>query len=81
MEKILANQGCVISGDDLRGGHRAARYDGKGQLSSRLRNNQRKDSQFNRPLHPDAQASYDDLVNFNAEALRNILADLEEEQD
>ena len=42
-------------------GHRAARHDGKGQLSSRLRNNQRKDSQFNRPIHPDAKASYDDL--------------------
>jgi len=63
------------------GGHRAARHDGKGQLSSRLRNNQRKDSQFNRPIHPDAKASYDDLVNFNAEALSNILADLEEEED
>ena len=81
LEKIFANQGCVISGDDLRGGHRAARHDGKGPLSSRLRNNQRKDSQFNRPIHPDAQASYNDLVNFNADALSNILADLEEEQD
>ena len=67
--------------DGVRGGHRAARHDGKGQLSSRLlRNNQRKDSQFNRPIHPDAQASYDNLVNFNAEALRDILADLEEEE-
>ena len=62
-------------------GHRAARHDGKGQLSSRLRNNQRKDSQFKRPIHPDAQASYDDLVEFNAEAVRDILADLEEEKE
>ena len=31
--------------------------------------------------HPDAQESYDYLVNFNAEALRDILADLEEEED
>ena len=51
------------------------------RLSSRLRNNQRKDNQFNRPIHPDAQASYDDLVEFNAEALRDILADLEEEEE
>ena len=44
-------------------GHRAERHDGKGKLNSRLRNNQRKDSQYERPIHPDAQAAYDALVN------------------
>ena len=64
LHKIIENQGCVISGDNLRSGHRAERHDGKGQLSSRLRKNQRKDSQNERPLHPDAQDAYNDLVHF-----------------
>ena len=64
LEQIIENQGRVIPGDDLRKGHRAERHDGKGKLNSRLRNNQRKDSQYERPIHPDAQAAYDALVNF-----------------
>ena len=63
-EQIIENQGRVIPGDDLRKGHRAERHDGKGKLNSHLRNNQRKDSQYERPIHPDAQAAYDALVNF-----------------
>jgi hypothetical protein len=44
----------MIPGDDLRSGHRAERQDGTGKLTSRLRRNQRKSDQGDRPLHPDA---------------------------
>ena len=75
--KIIGElKGCVVSGDDFRSGKRAERHDKTGQLSSRLRNNQRKDSQFERKIHPDAQASYDDLVNHGDELARNIMNDV-----
>ena len=64
LKNIIKNQDCAISGDNLRSGHRAERHDGKGKLSSRLRKNQRKDSQNERPLHPDAQDAYNALVHF-----------------
>ena len=51
----------------MRSGHREQRHDGTGPLHSRLRNNQRKDSQFQRPVHPDAQASYEALVDHDNE--------------
>ena len=44
----------MIPGDDLRSGHRAERQDRVGLLKSRLRRNQRKGDQGDRPLHPDA---------------------------
>ena len=43
---------------------RAERHHGKGQWSSRLRKNQRKDSQNERSLNPDAQDAYNALVDF-----------------
>ena len=62
LENFFAANGCVVSGEDVRSGHREQRHDGTGPLHSRLRNNQRKDSQFQRPVHPDAQASYEALI-------------------
>ena len=55
LQKILDAHGCMIPGDDLRSGHRAERHDGTGLLKSRLRRNQRKGDQGDRPLHPDAE--------------------------
>lgn len=65
--KIVANQGCMIPGDDLRSGHRAERQDGTGPLTSRLRKNQRKGDQGERPLHPDAEDARNALINFDKE--------------
>ena len=67
LQKIFTANGCIVSGDNLRSGQRAQRHDGTGPLHSRLRNNQRKDSQFQRPVHPDAQASYEALVDHDNE--------------
>ena len=55
LQKILDARGCMIAGDDLRSGHRAERHDGTGPLKSRLRRNQRKGDQGDRPLYPDAE--------------------------
>ena len=62
LDKIIAANGCIVSGEDVRAGHRAQRHDGKDPLTTRLRNNQRKNSQFQHPIHPDAQASYEALI-------------------
>ena len=40
LEKIFAANGCVVSGEDVRSGHREQRHDGTGPLHSRLRTNQ-----------------------------------------
>ena len=66
-QKIFTANGCIVSGDDLRSGHREQRHDGTGPLNSRLRNNQRENSQFQRPVHPDTQASYEALVDHDNE--------------
>ena len=67
LQKIFTANGCIVSGDDLRSEHREQRHDGTGPLNSRLRNNQRENSQFQRPVHPDAQASYEALVDHDNE--------------
>jgi len=64
LKNITKNQGCAISVDNMRSGYRPERHHGKGQWSSRLRKNQRKDSQNERSLNPDAQDAYNALVNF-----------------
>ena len=46
LQKIFTANECIVSGDDVRSGHREQGHDGTGPLHSRLRNNQRKDSQF-----------------------------------
>jgi len=67
LEKIIVANGCVVSGDDVHFGHHAQRHDGMGPRTTRLRNNQRKNSQFQRPIQPDAQASYEALVDHDNE--------------
>ena len=62
LKKIVDVQGCMIPGDDLRSGHRAERQDGTGLLKSRLRRNQRKCDQGDRPLHPDAVDARNALI-------------------
>ena len=67
LEKIVDAQGCMIPGDDLRSGHRAERQDGTGPLKSRLRRNQRKGDQGERPLHPDAVDARKALIHTHKE--------------
>ena len=52
----------LVHGEAIRSGHRAERADKKGSLTSRLRTRQRMDTMICRPIHPDAQESYDLLT-------------------
>jgi hypothetical protein len=69
LNKIVAAQGCMIPGEDLRSGHRAERQDGTGNLKSRLRRNQRKSDQGDRPIHPDAVEARMKLMKAKKETL------------
>ena len=53
LEKIIEARGCVVPDEFTRGGRRARRADDTGDLTSRWRNRQRKETHVYPHLHPD----------------------------
>lgn len=63
IDKLIESKGCVVQGESLRSGRRARRADGDTDVATRVRNFQRKGTKSNRPVHPDAQECYEQLMN------------------
>jgi hypothetical protein len=61
-DMIIGSEGCVVHGEAMRSGHRVRRADGKGMMKERLRTSSRVTKPPIRPVHTDAQASFDTLV-------------------
>jgi len=74
LQVIINAKGCVVPGEAIRSGHREVRADRKGSLTSRLRTRKRKVTMICRPIHPDAQESYDLLTKGNVD---DIMTDVE----
>ena len=81
LQVIIDAKGCIVHGKAIRSGHRAVRADKKGALTSRLRTRQRKDTMICRPIHPDAQESYDLLLKGDVDDIMTDAKTLENHMD
>ena len=53
LQKIVEFAGCVVPDENFRGGRRERRADGSGDLTTRMKKRQRKETQMHLDLHPD----------------------------
>ena len=73
-------RGCVEHEKALRNGHRAHRLDGKGIRKTPLRASNRKEAIVGRPVYPDANVAYDNILGLqeNLDNLNIVLDTIEE---
>jgi hypothetical protein len=62
LEMIIEAKGTIVKAEGLRHGRRAARHNGKGELTTRLRSSQRKATLKERPLLPQLKMIHDQFM-------------------
>ena len=80
LNSIQEANGCVVYGEALRSGRRYRRAEDGYEYKTKSGSSQRKDSSQGRPVHPDAQRGFNEILGNPAElsAVRTKLDTIEE---
>ena len=79
--KLLKNQGTVVQGRNLRGGHRAIKLDGTAPVKCKTTARDIKDTPKATPIHEDSQAGLDFILKFGQDEYDILNKGVDKEND